>query len=44
MDHTNEYDFKNFVQDMTVMVERSQNDNECVVEAERLVGKLIQSQ
>lgn len=44
MEHTNEYDFKNFVQDMTVMVERSQNDNECVVEAERLVGKLIQSQ
>lgn len=43
MDYSKEYDFKNFVHDMTVLVERSQDDNECVVEAERLVGKLIQS-
>lgn len=44
MDYVNEYDFKNFVDDMTVIVEQNQNDNECVVEAERLLGKLIQSQ
>ncbi|MDM5309422.1 cysteine dioxygenase family protein [Peribacillus frigoritolerans] len=43
MDYSKKYDFKNFVHDMTVLVERSQDDNECVVEAERLVGKLIQS-
>ncbi|MFJ8260837.1 cysteine dioxygenase [Rummeliibacillus sp. NPDC094406] len=44
MDCKNEYDFKNFVHDMTVMVEQIQNEDECVVEAEKLVGKLIQSQ
>ncbi|RJS62397.1 cysteine dioxygenase family protein [Bacillus sp. PK3_68] len=43
MNQTNEYDFTDFVREMTVMVERCHNDNECVIEAERLVGKLIQS-
>ncbi|MBI0579931.1 cysteine dioxygenase family protein [Neobacillus cucumis] len=43
MDHWNKYDFNDFVEDMTDMVERSHDDKDCVLEAERLVGKLIQS-
>lgn len=43
MGNTKIYDFKEFIRDMTAMVEKIQDDSEYVAEAERLVGKLVQS-
>ncbi|MFC7393736.1 cysteine dioxygenase [Scopulibacillus cellulosilyticus] len=44
MEHqTNGYTLEDFVGEMTAIVEQNKSDDELVVDAERLVGKLVQS-